>query len=177
MVQMHQVGRSGGRQLGELTAPDLMLLRVLAAFVVLAACAQAQEGPRPTAGDRVVLVVGATAGVLTVPVLGPFAVLTVAAATYGTSASLGLDPTLGGVALDTVIGMGIGTGVGYAMYGYLTLVEGYDADLSVSLGSLFVGLVSGAVATGVVHGIRVEPVSVAAPTGERTTGISLRVAL
>ena len=157
------------------------MLRLLALSCLIAGSAQAQERPHqtPTTNDRVVLVLGATAGVLTVPLTGPFAIGVVALTTYGTSRSLGLDPTVGGVLIDTALGMALGAGAGYATYGYLTQVAGSDADLSAALGSAFVGLVVGSVATGVIHGARVQvaPAALAAPTGERTTGLSLRVGL
>ena len=160
-----------------------MRLLILSLALLAAWPAQAQE--RPTTGQRIALVGGAAVGGLAVGLVGPFVPVTVAAATYGTSAALGLDPSLRGVVLDTALGTAVGVAAGTATFVYWTQVEGYDADLGTSLGSFFVAVAAGSVATGVIHGVRVRvptgvtlaPTALAAPTGGRTTGLSLRVSL
>ena len=166
-----------------------MRILLVSAALLLAVPAQAQD-QRPTTGQRIVLVGGAAVGGLAVGLVGPFVPVTVAAATYGTSAALGLDPSLRGVVLDTALGTAVGAAAGTATFVYWTEVEGYDADLGTSLGSFFVtvaagSVATGSVATGLIHGARVRvpagvtlaPAALAAPTGERTTGLSLRLSL
>lgn len=123
----------------------------------------ARAHPVPTAGQRVLVVAGAVGGALTVGSIGPFAPLAIGAATYGTSAALGLRPTVGGVALDTAVGVAVGV-AGYATtVVYLTEVQGYAPEFGVDVAGLVVGL---AVAAALV-----------APTGERAAGLSVRVGL
>ena len=158
-----------------------MAVRLLLLSVLVALSAQAQERPRerPTTGQRVILVLGSTAGGLTAGFVGPFVPVSVAATTYATSAALGFDPAVGGVLVDTAIGTAVGVGVMVATRAYLVEVADAESGFSVDIGSFFVGVAAGSVATGVVHGARVRlaPAALAAPTGERSTGLSLRVRL
>ena len=131
---------------------------LLLGCLLLSVSAQAQDAaPRsPTTGQRVVLVVAAVGGgVVTVPFIGPFAPVGVAAATYGTSAALGFGPSLRGVALDTAYGALIGTGTGMGVYLLATEVGGADNDFGAMLGAGAIGLVVGAAATGYWHGRRI----------------------
>ncbi len=151
------------------------MIRTLLLLALWATSAEAQPAP-PTAGQRVLLVTGAVAGgLVTAGLVGPFVPITVAAATYGTSAALGLRPTVGGVLLDTAIGTAVGVGVGVATYAYVTEVQGADADLSASLGSALTGLVAGAAVTGAVHGVRLA--ALRAPTGGQAVGLRVIVGL
>ena len=164
----------------------LILLALLAAT---SASAQAPEPRVPTTGDRVLIVAGAVGGgLLLAPVGGPFAPVGVAVATYGTSAALGFDPTVVGVLLQSMTGTLVGVGTTYVVYGLATGVGGADGDLSTAVGALLAGFLVGAATTGVLHGrdlaaradggaVSVVPAALAAPTGERTMGLSLRVGL
>ena len=159
-------------------------------LALLAASAPAQDarpGP-PTTGQRVVLVGGALAGgVLALPA-GPFLLLGAGAGTYVASSALRLDPTVGGVVVDTAVGAAVGVATGAAVLYAVTEVGGVEEDLSVSIGSVLVGLVMGSAATGAAHGVRltllrsgdgveVAPAALAAPMGERVAGLRLRVGL
>ena len=156
----------------------------LALALCLAAPAFAQgAAPVPTAGERVILVAGALGGgAVSVWALGPFATLGAGAATYATSAALGLDPTAGGVLLDTAAG----TAVGYAAFAgtlfYFTEVEGLPADFGTSITALVAGLAVGSAAVGAVHGVRLarvraSPAAMPTPTGEPALALTVRVRL
>lgn len=167
------------------------MLRALLLAALLTASARAQGAERylvPTVGQRAVLVAGATAGLLPIVVLGPFATVTVAATTYGTSAALGLRPTVGGVALDTAVGTGVAVVVATGAVAILRRANNGTSDLSQDLGAVFVGVVAGAATTGVVHGVRLAairsgvdpvlmPVALAAPGGGGGPGVRLTVGL
>ncbi len=162
------------------------MLRLVLVAVLAASAAHAQNGPHPvpSTGDRWLLVGGAVAGLLPVAFAGPFAVVTVGATTYATSAALGLSPTLGGVVLDTAVGTGVAivvmTATGAAIYR-----QTGTSDLGTAVFSALVGGVVGAGATGAVHGARLAwlrsaeaaPVVLAVPDGEPVLGLAVAVGL
>ena len=161
-----------------------MLRPALAALAVLLSAvpvrAQDAAPPGPTAGERVVLVIGALGGAgLVGIVLPPAAPLGVVAGTYAMGRSLGFDGSLGGVVVDAAVGGAVGFGVGVA-----TLYVVSDGETGSGLGeALFAagaGLVAGAVTTALLYdGRRVEvaPAALAAPGGDRAPGLALRVRL
>ena len=158
----------------------MLRLAAFAALLGLAPAASAQApldvASRVTAGQRVLLVVGALGGgYLTAVTFPPAAPLGIAAATYGTGELLGLDGSARRVGLDAAIGTGVGYVAGMGMMGYFVYVEGLDADLSTSLASAAFGLTVGAVVTALRYDVR--PATVVAPTGERASGLALRLAL
>ena len=165
-----------------------MLRLVLIALLAVSAQAQDAAPPTPSRGQHVLLVGGALAGgVLALPT-GPFLVLGAGVGTYATSAALGLRPTVGGVLIDTAVGTGVGLAAGGAVLYAVTEIGGVQEDLSVSIGSLVVGLVVGSAAVGASHGVRlallraeapveVAPAVLAAPTGEAGPGLRLTVGL
>ncbi len=163
----------------------MLRLSLAAVLIATAAHAQTNEYPVPTTGDRLLLASGAVAGLLPVAFLGPFAVVTVGATTYLTSAALDLNPTVGGVALDVAAGTGIAivvaTATGAAIYW-----QTETSDLSTGLFSAFVGGVVGAAATGAIHGARLDwlrsdleaaPTVLEGPGGEQVLGVRLSVRL
>lgn len=161
--------------------PLLLSTLLLSALRAAAASAQdaAPEPPAPTAGQYALLAGGSVAGgLVTLPLgafVGPLAALGVPAGTYLTSRALGLRPTVGGVLLDVAVGTVIGVGVAAGTLYYVTEVAGHPYDLSADLGSIFVGYVAGAAATGLAHGIRLTVLR--APAGERSLGLHLRIDL
>ena len=157
------------------------MLRLLVVSCIIAAAAHAQERPRerPTTGQRVVLVLGAVGGGLTAGFVGPFVPVPVALATFGTSAALGLHPSVGGVLVDTAAGTLVGAVVAVGTHTALTEIGGAPGDLGTALGSFALGVAAGSVTTGLVHGARVHvaPAALAAATGERGVGLALRLGL
>ena len=163
-----------------------MLRLALVVLLSTAAHAQSDDHPVPTTGDRLILAGGAVAGLLPVAFIGPFAVVTVGATTYLTSAALDLHPTVGGVALDVAAGTGIAIVVGTAAGAVLYQQTGVS-DLGTAVFSAVVGGVVGAAATGLVHGARlgwlrsrgleVAPAALSVPGGDLEAGLRLSVRL
>ena len=169
-----------------------MRLAVLALLLISLAGAtsaqpEASEPARvPTTSDRLILVGSAFAGGVVASPGGPFLILGAGVGTYAASRALSLDPTLGGVLLDTAVGAGVGWAVGGAAFLVLSEVAG-NADLSASLGSVFVGLAVASAATGVSHGVRLAwlrsdrveaaPGVLTTPEGETVPALALRIGL
>lgn len=157
--------------------PRILLLTVaLCAVTPTRAQDVGPDRQRPTTGQRVLLVTGAVAGgVLTAGLVGPFVPIPVAAATYGTSAALGLRPTVGGVVLDTAAGTVFGICVYAATVYYITEVEGHPHEFGVDITGFLAGVVVGSAATGAVHGVRLAMLR--GPDGDRAPGLSIRLGL
>ncbi|PAP75251.1 hypothetical protein [Rubrivirga marina] len=160
--------------------------RALLLIVLLAASARAQVAPprAPTGGDRMWLVAGALAGGVVASPAGPFLLIGAGAGAYVASALLDLDPTIGGVVLDTAVGTGVAILVGAGTYGVLTEVAGAEGDLSTSIGSVLVGLAVGSAAIGVSHGVRLAtlrmetaPALLRTPAGGPPPGLTLSISL
>ena len=161
-----------------------VLLLSLALALALATAAAAQAAPPrpgPTTGQRVLLVGTALgSGALSAVTLPPAAPFVIVGATYATGRALGLDAPLGRVAVDGLIGAGVGYAVGAGTAAYFVYEKGYDLDLGTSLVSAAAGLGAMAVTTALLYdGRRVDivPVRLAAPTGEAATGLSCRLSL
>jgi len=159
------------------------------ALVGLAAPAHAQGAPprAPTGGERAALVASALAGAAVALPTGPFLIVGAGVRTYAASALLDLDPTVGGVLIDTAVGAGVAVAVGGGTLWLVTEAGGADPDLSASIGSVFVGLAAGSAAVGAVHGARlawlradavgVAPTALAVPGGGPSPGLSFSVSL
>ena len=160
-------------------------MRPFAALVVLlsaSAVAAQPAAPGPTRGQRTVLVAGALAGGATLGIaLFPAAPLGVATGVYLTGRALGLDASVGDVVVDagigTVVGVVVAYGTGYA----LRQASGSEGS---GLGEVFfalgVGVGAIAVTTAFLYdgrAVTVAPAALAAPTGERAAGLSVRVGL
>ncbi|MEM0963324.1 MAG: hypothetical protein AAGK21_12400 [Bacteroidota bacterium] len=155
------------------------LLLVLLATSAGAQVASPDRARVPTAGDGVLLVlVTAGAGLASGYVIGPYAPAPMAAALFGTSAAIGLRPTVPGFALDATVGFGAGA-ITTVMYREMVGTDGWR-DLEAAL----VGSGVGILAATTVHVLRlrwlrsdrvgITPVPLAALTG---AGIRLTVVL
>lgn len=178
----------------------LMRLAVLL-LALLATSASAQVAPtRPDLGARVLLVGGALAGgvgavggaygLLGQDADAPLGVALLVAAypvgmTLGTVAvaeALGLDAPLGRTAQDALLGSVAGALVGVmvgAAAGGVVILAGDDWGLLAALIGLGVGAATAsATSSGVtIRRVRVAPAALAAPTGERTTGLTVALDL
>ncbi len=158
-------------------------------LALLATAASAQDTPRPvpTTGERVVLVVGAVGGGALTLFAGPGALLGAGAATFGTSAALGLSPTLGGALLDTAVGTVVAVGT-YHVSVLLMTAGGAPHDISVDFGSALIGLAIGSATMGLAHGVRLAalrsdgpanaiPTLLSTSTGDIVPGLAFSVGL
>ena len=165
---------------------QLALLLVLVASSAHAQDALVPDSPTdvrgPTAGQRVLLVAGAVGGgVASGVVFFPVAPLGAIAGAYGTGRVLGLDaPSPSSILVDAAISTGVGYAAGAGMLAYLTLVEGYDADLSVGLGSIAFGFVAGAATMGLLYDatrpVDLAPVTLRQPDGS-AHGLAIQIGL
>ena len=151
-----------------------MRLSLCLLAVLLAPSVGAQGAPSPTPSDRAVLVGGALVGAVATSWSGPFMLASAGAGTYVASAALGLDPTLGGVVLDTAVGTGVALVTSMAVFHAVTEVGGQPSDPSTAVGSLLTGIAVGSAAVGVAHGVRLA--ALRAPTGT-APGLAVTVAL
>ena len=134
------------------------------------------EARRIPLGERTLLVTGAVGGGFgSAALVGPFAPVGSVAGLYLMGRALGLDASLKSVLGDAAWGAGAGALAGYGTFGYLTLIEGRDADISVGLGSAAVGLLVGSVTAAMLYDA--APVVLTTPDGEVVPGLTLRVGL
>lgn len=181
--------------------PSLLALTVLLAASASAQGAPGQTADRPHLGERAVLAVGALAGGVgaaagTYGLLGmdydsPVGVTLIVLAypagmTLGTvlmAGALGLDAPVRRTAEDALLGSvaGVlaGVVVGAAAGGVTFVVTQDDWGLISALVGLGVGgAVAAVTSSGVtVRRVRAAPAVLAAPTGERSLGLSLRLGL
>lgn len=161
--------------------------RAVFLFALLAASASAQVAPprAPTGGERALLVAGALAGGVAALPTGPFLIVGAGVGTYAASELLGLGPTVGGVLLDTAVGVGVAAAASGVVGYTLVHVAGYPSEFGTDITALFTGLFVGSAAIGVAHGarlawlraddVRVAPAALAVPGGRPSPGLTLSV--
>ena len=129
-----------------------------------------------TPGQRALLVVGSVAGGLgSVALIGPFGPLGSVAGTYVTAQLIGIDVSVGEVAFDGLLGLGVGAAVGYGLYGALQFTDAYPDEITPALVGAGAGLIAMSVATALF--VRATPAVLPGPDGRAVPGVALRVEL